>query len=357
MLDGIGNDTLTDRITNDEMWRKARMKKNCSTFPITRILGSVPIFALFCAASTVNAASFDCTKAAIDVEKIICSDTFISKLDDRLNINFREEIEKASDEEKTNLIKHQKHWLKFTRNRCEDAKCVRRAYWSKSIELGSFSVVRLYKKSDGDLKQILSTANFYSTANDNITAMMCQEILDGLKQAKAIDLVKPKISVMSYEDTALDPWKQHCNIGQSLVIYPDLSMCPKAVSGHATESDDCWFPTYGQPPFKIFEIPIDKTDKQRYLFYMDAGHVTPDVEDAGSEAGGSGDAGFFDLDANHCKATHLWPPSWHVYRNIINIKDKYYFLGLDRGKLYKLTISPIDNTKAKCDWSAKNPNP
>lgn len=329
---------------------------------LKRGLISLIAILLFCVASTISAASFDCTKAATHVEKIICSNAFISKLDDQLSIDYRKEIEKATNEEKTNLIKYQKHWLKFTRNRCEDAKCVRRAYWSRSIELGSFSVVRGYEKSDSDLKQILGTASFYSTANDNITAIMCQEILDGLKQAKAIDLVKPKISVMSYEDTALDPWKQHCNIGQSLVIYPDHA-CSKIASKFGTKPDDCLFQTYGQPPFKIFEIPIDKTDKQRYLFYMDAGHVTPDVEDAGSEAGGSGDSGFFDLDTKQCKATHLWPPfwhlyrTWHLYRNVISIKDKYYFLGLDIGIFYELTISPIDNAQAKCDWSAKNPNP
>jgi len=191
---------------------------------------------------------------------------------------------------------------------------------------------------------------------------MCQEVLDGLKQAKAIDFVKPKISVMSYEDTALDPWKQQCKAGQSLVTYPDHA-CAKIASKFGTKPDDCLFQTYGQPPFEIFEIPIDTTDKQRHLLYMDAGHVTPDVEDAGSEAGSSGDSGFFDLDTQQCKATHLWPPfwhpyrSWHLYRNVISIKDKYYFLGLDIGVFYELTISPIDNTKAKCDWSAKNPNP
>ena len=311
----------------------------------------------FFASSTLNAASFDCTKAATHVENIICSNTFISKLDDRLNINFREEIEKATGEEKTHLIKHQKHWLKFTRNRCEDAKCVRRAYWSRLIELDSFLFVTRNKKSDDDLKQILSTSEFYNTANDNTTAMMCQEILDGLKQAKAINFVKPKITIMSYEDTALDPWKQGCKIGQSLVIYPDLTKCSKIASGDATKPDDCWLQTYGQPPFKIFEIPIDKTNKQRYLFYMNAGHVTPDVEDGASEAGSSGDAGFFELDTKQCKATHLWPTSWHYYRNIIKHKDKPYFLGLNIGKFYDLTISPIDNIKAKCDWSAKNPNP
>jgi len=44
MLGDTGNDMLTSGITNDEMCRKAGMKKNRGTSPIIRISGSVPYF-------------------------------------------------------------------------------------------------------------------------------------------------------------------------------------------------------------------------------------------------------------------------------------------------------------------------
>ncbi len=92
---------------------------------------------LFCAASTVSAASFNCTKAGTHVEKLICSNSEISELDDQVNIDYHKALDKANDEERPNLINQQKHWLKFMRNRCKDALCIKQAYRSQIVGLAA----------------------------------------------------------------------------------------------------------------------------------------------------------------------------------------------------------------------------
>lgn len=193
------------------------------------------VLSLFFVSSTVMATNFNCKKAHTSVEKIICANDFISRLDDKLASTYAEEMKQATKKEKAQLIKYQKHWLKFTRNRCEDAKCIRRAYWSRLSDVSAVTYKPAYKTDENALKQILKTAQFYSTSYENTTAVMCQEILNGLKQVKKINFVKPKLTVLSYEDAALDPWKKNCQVGQSLVIYPHASICSK----ESEKLEDC----------------------------------------------------------------------------------------------------------------------
>lgn len=96
---------------------------------------------------TTQAASFDCTKAVTKVEKLICGDVEISKLDEELDTAYREALK---DEKQAYATKQaQKQWMK-KRNRCTDATCVKGLYESrlqainaneKSIEFGNGGMI------------------------------------------------------------------------------------------------------------------------------------------------------------------------------------------------------------------------
>jgi hypothetical protein len=74
-----------------------------------------------CFVVNVPAASFDCTKATTEVEKLICADEWASRNDEELARVYAEALAKSTEPEK--LEAGQKAWLK-ERNRCLDANCI-----------------------------------------------------------------------------------------------------------------------------------------------------------------------------------------------------------------------------------------
>jgi uncharacterized protein YecT (DUF1311 family) len=85
-----------------------------------------------------EAASFDCAKAVTKVEKLICADATLSKLDEELNSAYKSALQ---EEEQANAIKQgQKQWMKY-RNNCKDADCVKRAY---QRQLSVLTVTHIY---------------------------------------------------------------------------------------------------------------------------------------------------------------------------------------------------------------------
>jgi uncharacterized protein len=77
-------------------------------------------------------ASFDCARAADDVERRICSDPRLSRLDAELAQVLRARLRtfRAGDPtgEAADLRDRQRAWMAEDRDRCETAECVERAY-------------------------------------------------------------------------------------------------------------------------------------------------------------------------------------------------------------------------------------
>lgn len=85
------------------------------------------------ACSTSYAASFDCNKATSDVEKMICSDYKLNRLDDYLTQNYRIAMGPAMPEEsKLKIKRSQIEWLN-RRNACTDIQCIKSMY-SKQMD-------------------------------------------------------------------------------------------------------------------------------------------------------------------------------------------------------------------------------
>lgn len=76
-------------------------------------------------AVSVQAASFDCGKATTKVEKMICADAELSKLDADLAIVYKTALQDKNQAD--SIRKKQKQWLKY-RNCCTDATCVKTTY-------------------------------------------------------------------------------------------------------------------------------------------------------------------------------------------------------------------------------------
>lgn len=91
----------------------------------------------------VQAASFDCAKAGTKIEKLICSDAEISKLDEELNAAYKTAVQ---DKTKADVIKQvQKQWMK-DRNSCADARCVKGAYETRLHSLASIPEKTIVKQ-------------------------------------------------------------------------------------------------------------------------------------------------------------------------------------------------------------------
>ncbi|WP_411725859.1 lysozyme inhibitor LprI family protein [Methyloglobulus sp.] len=322
----------------------------------------------FFASSTVNAASFDCTKAATHVEKLICSNSEISELDNEVNADYHKALDETNNELRTGLIKQQKHWLKFMRNRCKDELCLKHAYWSKLAELKIFFFMNnpnvyglAYTKSPykneaeklEPIKQILTTTNF--RIGDEYDPLACKQIFNDLKQMKNISFLESKVKTDSYEDAALDPWKQYCKSGQSLNF---VRVCDPKFNTDRPEAElDKWCAViYGEQPFKVFEIPTQAKKKKHYILYMGSASGAMNTKPRRGGFRSEYVAGFHELDVANCKVTKHWnapitEPSH--YNSIIKYKDDYYFLVLEPSSTsvnYFLSIGSIDSEDKSCRW-------
>lgn len=91
-----------------------------------------------------QAASFDCDKAASEVEKMICADYVLSNLDVGVSSVYARMVFRSADPAKVRA--EQRSWLKNTRNVCQTVQCVEVAY--KQRLLGLLAVPITYADLD-----------------------------------------------------------------------------------------------------------------------------------------------------------------------------------------------------------------
>ena len=84
--------------------------------------------------ATAISPSFDCRKATIAVEKLICTNSELSKLDASLAETYKEAVSKDSS-----VRDDQRNWH-IERNNCADASCLKTAYEDRISELTNFIV-------------------------------------------------------------------------------------------------------------------------------------------------------------------------------------------------------------------------
>ncbi|MHB8149270.1 MAG: lysozyme inhibitor LprI family protein [Desulfobulbia bacterium] len=313
------------------------------------------------------AASFDCAKASTKVEKLICENSTISKLDDELSKVYQDDLLKANEEQKQRLIAEQKHWLKYTRNVCADEPCFKHAYWSRMAELATFFGPHspLYKKEADKaeaIKEVLTTNRFEASQG---TTAFCHQMFDDLKQMNGIEFVDPIVQVQSYEDPALDPWKRQCKgkkgplhfsytcDGHFASLYTeDIPDLRKEISAECAAG-------YGLPPFKLFELsPIDPSQKKHYVFYSDDAYGPTNQEWKKSHVGG-GWAGFYTFIFPECQFqgslyARGGARNGPNYNSVIKYLGQYYLVNLYKEYAdlsYRLAVEPvIQQPISSCSW-------
>ena len=129
--------------------------------------------------SFVSAASFDCQKASTDVEKLICSDSQLSLLDEDLAKAYKNAVQKDPARIKT----QQQRWLKYTRNDCNSLECLKDAYSLQIDRLNGLTTRQLRSiskwagdyKMDGDTLTIEPSLHFsYSSIGGNLHLCMIE---------------------------------------------------------------------------------------------------------------------------------------------------------------------------------------
>lgn len=90
-----------------------------------------------------NAAGFDCTKAASVIEKQICADAYLSRLDYQLSVAFSDAqpsyrgIDGDTGARIDPLGEDQRRWLRDVRNNCQDPVCLQKVYEARIEEIKS----------------------------------------------------------------------------------------------------------------------------------------------------------------------------------------------------------------------------
>jgi len=94
-------------------------------FPMKlRLLSATVLLGL---SSLTHAASFDCRKAGTFVEKEICADAQLSKLDDALTANYQMMMASNLGDGGVSLRKEQRAWIS-KRNKCATNRCLTDLY-------------------------------------------------------------------------------------------------------------------------------------------------------------------------------------------------------------------------------------
>lgn len=85
---------------------------------------------------SARAATFDCTKASNFVEKVICSNSHLTSMDDQLGRLYKDAL--ATSSNSTAIKTEQKAWLS-ARNQCKDSDCIMKAYADRISALSAMS--------------------------------------------------------------------------------------------------------------------------------------------------------------------------------------------------------------------------
>jgi len=115
------------------------------------VAAALPL-AMGLAVGPAHGASFDCAKAKTTVEKTICANPTLSKLDDELDEAYKAAI---MVDDTSVLTRQQSSWLK-ERNNCSTQKCLNNLYTQRLKQLNS-PVLSLDQSSNYKLPQKLYT--------------------------------------------------------------------------------------------------------------------------------------------------------------------------------------------------------
>lgn len=88
----------------------------------------------FALAAPVSApAALDCSHAKTNTEKMLCSNTRLAEADERLAAAYRGAMRRGADPKE--LMEAQRAWIRDTRDVCNEAECMLKAYEERISDL------------------------------------------------------------------------------------------------------------------------------------------------------------------------------------------------------------------------------
>ncbi|MFH0784673.1 MAG: lysozyme inhibitor LprI family protein [Pseudomonadota bacterium] len=140
---------------------RKKIKKMRMIGPLILLLPLVPVLNSY-------GASFDCEKATTKVEKIICDNAELSKLDEELNRIYKEALKKSFESEE--LEKRQKSWLEYWQTQCGTIEDCVRHQWEQQI-------ARLNRVINSPFHKLEDTIFKYELKESH-DDQVCQHMLD-----------------------------------------------------------------------------------------------------------------------------------------------------------------------------------
>jgi uncharacterized protein len=276
---------------------------------------SLLLVTLFAAPVTYSA-SFDCTKAKSNIEKNICSDANLSKLDDDLSAAYRAAT--ADSRIVNQLRRDQREWL-TKRNACRDHACIKTVYETRLEEL--FSILDRSRATNCDPQAGLvdgsCLGNPHTTASSILSAAspfgqtsirqasdierfrksqqllsetrlfvdpdfrqqpttLCMGLVKAFRSGQNLKVVEPILRTNDPQDPALAKYQTHCPAVPLLEIYSISRNFFKEFHSLTQEERKAKILWYGnvaeaRPPFSLYELQEDiegRRDVEYLLFFQ-----------------------------------------------------------------------------------------
>ncbi len=174
------------------------------------------IFAvMFLAANTACAASFDCAKASTKVEKMICADVELSKLDGKLGKSYSNALELFTSSvlaSEDGLKQQQRKWLK-ERNKCASKECLKTQYQEQIALLGRVAAnAQKVEKTNSDTAKIFAQSGTEGKERYGLLMSKDDDLCNHMLELFNSDLEKygptGDVHQKEHEEFRRVPWKQ-----------------------------------------------------------------------------------------------------------------------------------------------------
>lgn len=180
----------------------------------TTLIALTGLLALICSA---HAASFDCAKAQTRVEKLICENNELSKLDEDLASTYAAALKMES--KGSTVRQAQKEWLK-ERNGCTSADCLKSAYGTRIASLPNAANVTAVAAAKERRQEGTIKGKFISTYVDST---VCQPFTRNLNEFRHLEFnsCNPRLSP-KFPEFSRPVWEE---------IPFDLELAKKVIEG------------------------------------------------------------------------------------------------------------------------------
>lgn len=340
---------------------------------MNRVSWVVGALALTTAISS-KAASFDCEKAASKVEKLVCGNAEVSDLDAKLARTYETILAKLDADGRNSLINEQRRWLQQSRNRCQQATCLKHAYWERLARLEAYFRAREPEMGEAERQQAVQ-AVLNSGTYKGITGpgtQVCGAILEDLKQMRDIRFVPPIAVAQTIEELSLGEWGKQCG------GFPPMNyerFCERGIEAADGDDEvDACQTYYGVSPFKLYEIPVKgRSSPVKFLYFgwsygpMNRSHRPPGL---------GSDGGFTQIDEHQCvtvRGNHWnalgkkvkWRPTYVQtlapepklgqpdLNSLIEYKGQYYFLTFGFHNTLYVNLDTVQRSDFSCVWEKK----